>query len=524
MKLRTVSFLLLLMNGFAFGQGFIHPLNDFFKDNTLRLSKTNVLNSLYPTSGNDLDLSHLNRDSTVVYSDLSDRIYKKNVFQFKNKVGYIVINPMINLSKGKNYLDTNKFNLNRNARGLYFEGRLFDNFSFNFGVSENQSIFQTYEREYMSSRGESYVFGGGKYSVQNAVVPGGSRTKPFKVNGYDYAYSFGMMRLDLHKKFAIEAGNNKNFVGSGYRSLLLSDNSFYSPTLRLQWNISPELSYQVIYKKQLNLFRKPITKAVEGEYESKLFSANYLTFKPVKSFSISLFSSGIQLEGDSLISHGFVAKNILPLPFIQNDILFNQPDYVNGISGLNIDLAFNNIRIYSQLAIDKVNDKLLSAYQAGAYFFDPFKIKKALIQFECNYVPKNFYASNSPKNAYSNFNLPLAHPKGNNFLEFFVKMSYEYKRLYFTAKSDMYITEGGTMSQHIQANSIFSLSNVNASYTNGFTFYEDVELGYRLNRKYNGTIFLGFRGRAAQYHQANEAIQSIWFGVKTGLSNEYLDF
>lgn len=524
MKVRILGLFVLIFNGLVVGQGYIQPLNSFFKENTLRLSKANCLNSFYPTSGNEINLNHLNRDSTVVYSDIAALIFKQNLFQFKNKIGYIAINPMINISKGRNYLDTNKYVLNRNSRGIYVEGQLFDKLSYNFGFSENQAVFQSYEREYMNSRGECYVFGGGKYSVQNAVVPGGSRTKPFKVNGYDYAYSFGMLRLELTNKIAVEAGNNNNFVGSGYRSLLLSDNSFYSPSIRFQWNFSPKWSYQVVYKKQLNLFRKPITKAVEGEYESKIFSANYLTFKPIKSVSISLFSSGIQLEGDSLISHKFLAKNMLPLTFVQNDILFNQPSYVNGIAGLNMEYAWSKTRFYSQLVVDKVNNKLLSAYQAGVYFFDVFAIKKTMLQLESNYVPKDFYGSNSPKNAYSNFNLPLAHPKGNNFLEFFVKINYERKRFYFTARSDMFITQGGSMKQQIQANSIFLLSNTNTSFTKGFTFYEDVEMGYRLNRKYNSSFFIGFRGRAAQYSQANNAIQSIWFGVKTGLSNEYLDF
>ena len=58
------------------------------------------------------------------------------------------------------------------------------------------------------------------------------------------------------------------------------------------------------------------------------------------------------------------------------------------------------------------------------------------------------------------------------------------------------------MTQQIQANSIFTVMNSDPTLPRGYTFVEDTEIGYRLNRRYNATIFVGIRGRASQYTQA----------------------
>ncbi len=521
--MKIIPFLLVIFSGFVFAQQRLVPTHSFYKERFLQLSNGKSISTFYPQNQQDLNTIHLIRDTSLQYFNFSEYLFKHHLVELKSDVGQINIDPLINFSRGRFNFDSTGYPLYRNTRGVLIDGQIYNKISFQFTFAENQSRFQNYEREYMASRGELYIFPGPRYSIQNAVVPGGSRTKPFKDYGYDYAFSSGVIRYAPHKKISIEAGNNQHFIGSGYRSLLLSDNSFYAPNVRLNWKIHPKIEYQVLYQKNINLYRKPLTKAVEANYETKFFALTYLTFKPTESLSISLFSAGNQLLGDSMVKHLFITDQLIPLPFFQNDFTLGRSSVVNGIGGLNIDVALKSTRIYAQFAADKVNNVFLVANQLGFYWFDAFKIKNAMIQLEWNQVPKNFYSAKNPKLAYSQFNLPAAHPKGNNFNELFLKLFYEKERVYIQATTSVYLTQGGTFTQQINATSIFNGLKVgNLEYGNTIT--GDYELGWRFNRLYNGSIFVKYQGRVSVYDKFHQTTNCIWFGLKTSLTNEYFDF
>ncbi len=506
----------------SFAQNKLILSNTFYKEKFIQLSKGNSTTTFFPANEQQLNLNYLIRDSSKQYTDLAEFFYKHHLIEIKRKEGYINISPLLNLSKGRYNLDSTGFPMFRNTRGIYVEGQLINNVSFNFVFSENQARFQPYEQVYFNQRGELYDFGD-HYSLQNAVIPGGSRTKPFKVNGYDYAFSSGVVRFSMTKKISIEAGNNSHFIGSGYRSLLLSDNSFLAPNFKFHWQIHPKWSYEVLYQKNLNLYRKPTTKAVEANYETKIFALTYLTFKPMPSLSFSLFTSGNQLQGDSLIRHSTVGNQLIPLPLLQNDILTGNSKTINGITGLNIDWALKKARIYSQLVLDKFESKTLLANQLGFYLFDAFTLKNVTVQLEWNQVPKDFYAARYPKLSYSHFNLPAAHPKGNNFNELFVKLGYELGRWYLTSKTNFYFNQGGDLKQQYASNSIYNTNYDYSQLTYGTTILQDVELGLRFNRTYNGNIYFKYQGRASQYGDTHPTYKCIWFGFKTSLFNEYFD-
>jgi hypothetical protein len=521
--MKVILLIFILVSGMVYSQQKLIPLQSFYKEKFIQFSGKKSISTFYPQNESELNIQYLNRDSSKQYFDFSERLFKHHLLEIKTDVGQINVDPLINLSRGRYNFDSTGYPLYRNTRGVFVEGQVYDKISFQFTFAENQARFQNYERQYMASRGELYIFPGPRYSIQNAVVPGGSRTKPFKEFGLDYAYSTGIIRYAIHPKLAIEAGNNQHFIGSGNRSLLLSDNGFYAPNVRVNWKIHPKLEYQVLYQKNVNLYRKPLTKAVESNYETKVFALNYLTFKPTQSFSISLFSAGNQLLGDSMVKHPFITDQLIPLPFFQNDFTLGRSSVVNGIVGMNIDIALKSSRIYAQLAADKVNNAFLLANQLGFYWFDAFKIKDAMIQLEWNQVPKNFYSAKNPKLAYSQFNLPAAHPKGNNFNELFLKVFYEKNRFYLQAKTSIYLTQGGTTLQQFEATSIFNgLTFGNLEYGNTIT--GDYELGWRFNRLYNGNFFIKYQGRSSVYDKFQQTTNCIWFGLKTSLTNEYFDF
>lgn len=515
------SVLACLFAGQAAAQSNLLPLHSFYKDKFVELSGKRSIETFFPASEKQLNLHQLIRDSSVQYYEFTDWFFKKHWLTVTRPEGNLAISPLVNFMYGREMSDGTSSNLFRNTRGLYVEGELGDKIGFNFTFAENQARFMGYESEYFNSRGELYIVNG-EYSRQNAVIPGGGRTKPFKETAYDYAYSVGSIAYQVNQSLRIDVGNNQHFIGSGYRSLLLSDNSFSAPGIRAHWKISPKWSYQVLVRNHKNLYRKPATNQVEWPYESKFFGATYLTYQPRENLSISLFTSGNQLRGDSLIKHPMNWQMLVPVPLMQNDLLFGNSALFNGISGLNVDFALTNTRLYGQLAVDKFRQTYLLAGQLGVQFFKIFKVKDLSAQVEMNLVPQHFYASENPKLSYSHTNLPLAHPKGNNFGEVLARINYEHKRVFFSSKSVFYTGLKNNDSIQTLAYSIFSVQEnpVNLHMT---TFIQEFEVGYRINRRYNAMLSAGWKGRFLNI--GNEAFsQNMFFiGLKTGIFNQYLD-
>lgn len=508
--------------GFMFAQQNSLPMHTFYKDKFLENTPNQSVETFFPATENQLNLHRIIRDSSVQYYDISEWLFKKHWVNFSNSLGSISMSPMVDFTLGKETTDTSGQRLFRNTRGVYVEGELLKRIGFNFIFAENQARFMNYESDYFRSRGEKYV-GSVNYSTQNAVIPGGSRTKPFKGNAFDYAYSMGSIHFQASKQLDVEFGNTPQFIGVGYRSLMLSDNGLGALFFRTKWKISDRWSYQMMFRKNNNLYRKPLTQQVESAYESKLFGMTYLTFKPIQNLSISLFSAGNQLRGDSLVKHGLALQMIAPIPLIQNDLIFGNSVLFNGISGINIDFAWKQTRFYGQLVADKIGQKHVFAGQLGAHFFKIASVKNLHAQVEVNVIPKDFYADKNPKLSYSHFNLPLAHIKGNNVGEIIFRADYEVKRVFLAVKSVYYAGLSGNDSIPMTSNSIFEMQ-FNVPNQTATTFIQEFELGYRINRKYNATFSIGWKGRFYQSPVQNTEQQMIFIGLKTGIFNQYLDF
>jgi hypothetical protein len=520
-KFIFLTLIISFMLNYNFSQQII-PLETFYKQQFLKYSRSNSFETFYPVNTNYFNLHDSIKDTTTFYYDFHVWFFNRNWLEKKEKNGSIEINPLVNFSYGKGSSIKDSLPLYRNTRGVSVRGELNQKIFYSFVFCENQSRFMDYQNQYFNDRGELYdldTF----YNKVNAVIPAGARTKPFKTNGYDYAFSFGSFAYQFNSKVRLEGGNNQQFIGSGFRSLLLSDNAIYSPYLRFYWKLSEKFTYQIIYKRLMNLYRKPATLAVESSYEKKLFAANYLTYKPVKNFSISLFTSGNQLLTDSISKHNPKVQMLLPLPFMNNDFILKNK-LINGISGINLDFALENSKYYAQIANDLFENKALFAFQIGTYVFDVAKIKNLNFQIELNYVPENFYADNNPKLAYSSYNLNLAHTKGNNFTEIFTHLNYEFKRVYFSTYAILYLTEGGSISKQIEHNSIFLVEKDKLNLEKGSTLLANFEIGYRINRKYNPTIYFQYQNRSSNFQNTKFNDNSMMFGLKVNLFNQYLDF
>lgn len=493
------------------------PIHSYFKDKIYSpLKGKSFLNgSFFPVSENEFDLQTLNADTSIQYYDFTEMLLKNYLIQVKGENYNFSITPLMDISKGENRADTVPTKYYQNTRGLQIEGDLFKNFSYSTAFYENQARFLDYERAYYNSIGELYPNNGG-YSTLNAVIPGAARTKPFKENGYDYAYAIGSIVYSPIKKIQIAVGNNSHFIGAGHRSLLLSDNSINGPYFQINYNLSKRFSIVCMREKMFNLLRRPIKTTDEAYYEPKGYSVNYATFKPFDFFSISAFEGIIWSKGDSVTSHKVNNFFYNPIPGL-TEALYSNYNQMNSILGLNIEgVLLKNYRVYSQIAMSNLNSKHFG-FQFGIRGYNFFKIKNLMLQLEYNDVPNSLYVATVNRRLnYSQCNLPLAHTKGNGFQEFIIRFNYEYKRFYIDYKTIMY------QLRNYEANFLLAVSK-NNPIQNKQIYHHQIEAGYRINRKINFTVFATWVQRV-DFNSDNFKTNFLNFGLRTGIINHYNDF
>jgi len=468
-------------------------------------------NSFLPLTENRYYLPTYLKDTSILYYDFAEIIFKKHLIEVKSKDCFLTISPMMDLSIGRDLKDSSSTNLFQNTRGILIEGHLFNNFSFSTSFFENQARFSSYEQLFINERGEFRPTSSG-YAQENGSISGATRTKTFKTKGYDYAYAIGNIIYSPHKKIDLIAGNNQQFIGSGYRSMLLSDNSSYSPYFRVDYYISKRLSFNYLRSRNMNLVRKKTFTTVEGFYQPKGLSVNYITFHASDNVNISLFDGSIWAMGDSLKTRPVNPLFYNPIPIVS---AFLNDSVTYSIQGFNLNWQLGqNIRSYAQFAIGKFDFKQI-AYQIGFRIYDPLKLKKSMVQLEFNSASNNMYQSQFSRLNYSNYNLPLAHTKGNAFKELVLRFNWEYKRCYLDVKSISYYLE------NFNRTALLPIPKNNNT-PNGFVFHNQLELGYRFNKKINLTIFANAIYRYDDTSKSQNFIVST--GIRTALINHYNDY
>ncbi len=519
---KVVLFLVLLISANAFGQQNLLPISSFYKDQLFRTQKPADNRTIHfsgstflPVSEGDYDLHSLIRDSSVQYYNFTEHLFKKHLFEIKGEGYYICVSPLLNIALGKDFEDSSSRRLFNNTRGVLVEVDLMKNFSFTTSLYENQNRFTEYENAYYSMVGERYEKGDTTYVPQNAVVPGAARTKPFKEDGFDYAYAIGNMVYRPNKHMIFSAGNNSQFVGMGYRSLLLSDNSVPAVYLRGDFSFLQKFNFTFLRSKQFNLFRRPNFTTVEAYYEPKLFSSHYIDYKVTPKLSVGVFEGSYWNVGDSVSSKAVNGAYYVPAPFV-GSALVNDQNEVNTLFGIQSDyLLYPDVRIYGQLALSNWNTNTIGS-QIGVRYYDVLGLTNSMIQLEYNNVPKRLYLSENSRLNYSAYNLPSAHPKGSGFQEFVLRMNYTKKRFYGDWKSVLY-----QLNDYQEGSLLISTEPIIAQ--KGQVYHQQIELGYRMNRRMNLELFVQhvYRQNSLSGPKTTNAVMA---GIRTGMRNHYTDF
>jgi hypothetical protein len=509
-------------------------------------------NSNYHTSFKPIIKSDLNFDidSVLEENNISNysnwylrKIFSEHFFVLEGENYKVSASPIINLTVGKELID--KKNIFTNTRGYIITGDLGKKISFFSAFTENQSIFPNYL--------DSSIRLGPEYGW---VVPGQGIARDFKETGFDYAMSSGYVSYRLNKMFAVQFGHGKHFIGDGYRSLLLSDNSFNYPYLRVQttfWKVQ----YTNLYTEfqDINYFENNgIDNYDQMGFAKKYMSAHYLSINATKKLNISLFESVIWRMNHAPGNNGFDVNYLNPIAMLRPiEFSINSPD--NVLVGVNskYKLPFQSY-VYGQLILDEFSLNDLRAkngfwankfgYQLGYKIFNTLGVENLTLQTEYNLVRPYTYAHHNPQQNYAHYNQPLAHPLGANFSELLFLAHYKLKRWELNGKlifakygadfendlisygNDLYESTG-TFEQpngfvHGGRPSDFDIELYQGNLT--IVTIKSFNIAYVVNPKTNLKINLGILLRDFSNEDSKLQTHVISFGIVSDLFNHYYDF
>jgi len=491
-------------------------MNTFFKDQLFNTKNSHYCagSGFLPVLESDVNSKRWMRDSSVQYYVGSERILKQHLFEMTGDNYHLTISPVVDFSFGKDLSDTANRRLFQNTRGIFIEGDLMKNFSFSTSIYENQARFTRYESSFYQSIGELYPNQStGVYTTQNAVIPGSARCKPFKGDAFDYAYAMGNLVYKPLKQLAISAGNTTQFVGDGYRSMLLSDNALPAPFIRVDYKINDRWEFNYLRMRSMNFMRKAVYNTVEAFYETKGTSVNYLTFHATKNIALSLFESAVWYRGDSISARPINPLYFNPIPLINGLIV--KDSLASQILGLNVSLlATERQRFYGQFVISNYSLKSFAAQAGYRCYFG--KKSFSMLQLEYNYAAKNMYVASNIRLNYTHGNVAMAHPKGNGFQEIVIRYAFDKKRWYADLRTNIYIVKD------YQSTALLSVRKEQVA-LDGNVFLQHIECGYRVNRKMNLCFFVSgdFRYGTAAGPNTTKALN---IGLRTAINNHYSDF
>jgi hypothetical protein len=497
----------------VFGQSRVLPLASYFRDQ-ITVSENQYI-PVFPVKEHQVNYYTHVKDTIKRYSSVGHWLYQRELIVLNQPEGTLWITPILNLSSGKSYSDT-ATRIMQNTRGIRMEGLLGSSFFFSTSFYENQAILPQYAQDYVLNRGEFYWNStDSTYSQVNGVIPGAARTKPFKSNGFDYAYATGMTDWKFCKKGSVSWGNERLFVGNGYRSLFWSDNGVPAMNLRINLQFSSKWNFQVVRMRGLNLLRHANSVNGEAYYEPTSLGFASLYFQPNKRLTIGLFEGGKWLRGDSIQKTPVAFSYYIPLP---GAAYLGQQVTGTSSSLLGIDAAFQlkHAKLYGQLGATPGTSQS-EVVQLGVRI-KPFKKAFDFIQFEYNHTGSKAYQATNPRIHYINYQLPIAHPMGGGVDEFLLRSNFEWKNWFLNLNLHFYVHQNGNYQALLPT---YQTSNAQLVQT---VNNHQMEIGYRFNRAYGFEVWGGLGFRSTQFQKENTQNTWISFGIRTQLTNHYFDF
>ncbi len=467
----------------------------------------------------------------------SRKLFDEHLVQLQGKNYWFTADLIFDLSVGKD-TDADFNSTFNNTRGINFQGGLGKKFNFYTAFFESQGRFAQYYNQYAESIGKP------NSDTEVAIVPGRGIAKRFKDDAYDYPVAEGYLSFTPSNHFNLQFGYGKNFIGDGYRSLLLSDVASPHTFLKLNTNF-----WKIKYTNTWMWLRDVRPEVQEdGAFLTKYMANHYLSWNVSKRLNIGLFESVLW---DASNGRGFDINYLNPIIFYRAIEFQLGQDSGNAIIGTTAKYKWNdNFNLYGQFILDEFSLDEIKAgnksyrnkfgYQIGAKYYNAFKVKNLMLQLEYNQVRPYTYSHPSIVLNYGHTNQSMAHLWGSNFKEFIVIGRYNYKRWFGDAKLiigkrgfDFNTSEDdGNYGGDIYKDYFDRVSDNNNEIGQGNTtnsFYLEFEASYLVNPTTNLKLFFNLKNR--NFIPDVDTVttfdnSTVWFnlGIRTDLFNWYFDY
>lgn len=481
-------------------------------------------------------------------------VLNDDFIRLKNDEIYFAINPYIDFQVGSDGHRTTWVN----TRGAEIKGTLGKKFAFYANARENQAVFPEYVDAYCSSV---------------HVVPGQGHANGFKKNGRDYTNAAAYISYRPAKWIDATLGYGKNFIGDGYRSMMLSDNAANYPYFKVRadfWRIQ----YTCLYAQMTDRN----TVMADNTYARKWAVIHYLDFAVTKRLNIGFFDAVMAaaqthqqvMVNDSTYTtidmrRGFDFHYLNPIIFLRSAEYYSGASADNALLGLNASFIIGkHTTIYGQFVLDEMTVKRFIAfkgytgnkqsYQLGVKSYDCFGVKNLFLQLEGNIVRPYMY-SHTPQGTgnsvgednYAHYNEPLAHPWGGNLWEMVARAQYNWKRWYFQYKlnygqyGDDWDVESNVWANY--GHNVYNDYNTAIPLDwdeNGHDTHDghylltgrkttmmmnDFIVSYLVNPAYSMNIFAEVTHRSYKAQGLDNQNDLIFsFGIRTSLDRKYYDF
>ena len=247
------------------------------------------------------------------------------------------------------------------------------------------------------------------------------------------------INYNLNRIFKIDYGQGKNFIGHGYRSLILSNEPSHYPFLRISTNLN-KIKYYNIYFTLTNPW-------VNTFGRKKHAAIHFLDFNINSNFSFGLFEAVLWQSKTEDRNVGYEIAYLNPIIFYRPVEYSMGSNKGNALMGAITKINYKRYKIYAQILLDDINISRQKSsdpdnYQSG--FFQNkfgyqigsiFENKNLYFNLEYNQVQPYTYGHRTILQNYSHMNQSLAHPLGANFKEIINIFSYEKGNYKFILKN-----------------------------------------------------------------------------------------
>lgn len=454
-------------------------------------------------------------DSSHQYYWITEKFFKEHLIKVADGGFKLTVDPAFQFELAKEFREGSDYAqdafMQHNGRGFHIASDLGPTVSFQSSFYENQAVLTGYLFQY------SQIYG---------VVPGQGRIKSFNQRGLDFAWASGNVSWSPRPWINAQLGQGRHFLGNGYRSVLLSDNTAPYPYVKFSaLTNNKRFQYTAIFAK-LQLVGEA-NRLPTGEAGESLFYWKRATFLHL-SANLGPLQLGL-FEGTMWKTLG--ANGVLAFNAMQLNPVIGLNTVVNGFKGANTQLLGLDAKYkftdkafaYGQFALTDP-DRNRYAWQFGMQWFDIIRRDLHLLA-EFNEATPFAYTKANSRMSWTHDNQPLASPIGTGYTELVVRADYGIKqRFWFQGELSLVKHEYGFAMAEVPGGDIFGPDK--PTRTTGEErqrLFAGVNASWRMNQMTNMRITLGYTTRDVQPGTTGRDSGYLYIAWHTGLFNRYYD-